>query len=379
MNFAFSEEQEAFRDGVRRFCAERWSLAEVRRMLDTPLGFERTVWKQMAGELGLQGLLVPEALGGQGAGFLELGLALEVLGRELAGGPFLASLCATLAILEAGSESDRREWLPALAAGDAVAALARVAGPDRDGAEGLPFEARPAGAAFLLRGGPELVLDAPAADLLVVPARRPGARGVEAVSLFVARADGPGVRIAACEPLDLTRRLGELTLEDAPGRPLGAEGEGGAALARTLDLAAVALAAEMVGGAARCLELAVEHAKTRIQFGRPIGSFQAIQHKAAEVLLEVESARAAAWWACWVAEERDTQDLPLAASLAKAAAADAYRRAAAECLQIHGGIGFTFEHDAHLFFRRAHASDALFGDAAVHRARLADRLLGSAR
>jgi alkylation response protein AidB-like acyl-CoA dehydrogenase len=369
VDFAFSEEQEEFRGILRRFTAERWSLADVRRLLDTPEGYDRSVWKQMAEELGLQGLIVPEPFGGQGFGFLELGIALEEFGRHLAGGPLLATVSATLAILNAGSEADHERWLPTIAMGDAVAGLAYLEDAGRPRPEEISTVWRPDGGGFRLSGRKLLVLDAPNLDLLVVSARREGTRGSEGVALFVVPAQADGLRVEAVEPLDLSRRLGDVELDDTPAHRLG-DDDALAALARTLDQSAVAQSAE---GAAGCLEMAVEYAKTRVQFARPIGSFQAIQHKAAEVLLELECARSAAYWAWWVASQPDG-DLAEAASLAKSTCADAFERAATENLQIHGGLGFTYEHDGHLFYRRAQASDALFGSARAHRARLAKHL-----
>jgi alkylation response protein AidB-like acyl-CoA dehydrogenase len=372
VDFAFSEEQEEFRGILRRFTEERWSLADVRRLLDTPEGYDRSVWKQMAEELGLQGLIIPEPFGGQGFGFLELGIALEELGRDLAGGPLLSTVSATLAILNTGSQADHERWLPGIAAGDAVAGLAHLEDAGLPRPEDVATVCRPDGGGFRLTGRKVLVLDAPNLDLLVVSARREGARGSEGVGLFVVSAQADGLSVETVEPLDLSRRLGDVELDATPAQRLGAD-DALAALARTLDEAAVAQSAEMVGGAAGCLDMAVEYAKTRVQFARPIGSFQAIQHKAAEVLLELECARSAAYWAWWVASQRGG-DLAEAASLAKSACADAFERAATENLQIHGGLGVTWEHDGHLFYRRAQAADALFGSARAHRARLAKHL-----
>jgi alkylation response protein AidB-like acyl-CoA dehydrogenase len=374
MDFAFSEEQEAFRETLRRFLDERWPLAEVRRLMETSEGYDRGVWKQMAEEMGLLGLTIPEASGGQGFGFLELGIALEEMGRLLAGGPYFATVgLAAQAILNAGSEADRSAWLPGIAAGDTIATLAATdTGVDRT-PDAITTECRRAGDGWRLSGSKRFVLDAQNADLVLVAARMPGSRGAEGLSLFVVNGDAPGLAVTPFETLDPTRKQAHVELEDAPARLIGVEGEAWPALARTLDQATIGLVAEMVGGAARCLETAVEYAKVRVQFARPIGSFQAVKHKTAEVLLEVESARSAAYWACWVASQA-TEKLEEAASVAKAFGGDAYRRAAAASIQVHGGIGFTWEHDAHLYYRRARSSDVLLGDAPTHRQRLADQL-----
>jgi alkylation response protein AidB-like acyl-CoA dehydrogenase len=279
---------------------------------------------------------------------------------------------ASLAILNAGSQADHERWLPSIAAGDAVAGLAYLEDAGRPRPEDVATVWRAEGEGFRLSGRKVLVLDAPNLDLLVVSARREGTQGSEGVGLFVVLAQADGLRVEAVEPLDLSRRLGDVELDDAPAHRLG-DDDALAALALTLDQSAIAQSAEMVGATAGCLEMAVEYAKTRVQFARPIGSFQAIQHKAAEVLLELECARSTAYWAWWAASQQGG-DLTEPTSLAKAVCADAFVRAATENLQIHGGLGVTWEHDAHLFYRRAQAADALFGSAGSHRARLAKHL-----
>lgn len=377
MNFAFSDEQEEFRETLRRFLEERAPIGEVRRAFGSADGFDRTLWKQMAGELGLQGLAIPEAHGGQGFGFLELGIALEEMGRALAGGPFFATVClAARALGHGADEAARRELLAPIAAGASVATLALAEAGGRPDPDAIATRAERDGSGWRLRGEKGFVPDGAVADLLLVAARRPGTRGARGLSLFAVRGDAEGVRVEPLPVLDPTRRQARLVLADAPARLLGEEGAAWPALARTLDEARVALAAEMVGGAARCLETAVEYAGTRLQFARPIGSFQAIKHKAAEVLLELESARSVAYWSWWVAAQGgdDAGVLAEAASLAKAAAAEAYLRAAAENLHVHGGMGVTWEHDAHLHVRRAFCSDVWLGDARSHHVRLAERL-----
>jgi len=414
MDFAFSEEQETFRETLRRFFEEACPVSELFRQIERqeaagaggdPAPW-RPLWRRMAGELGLAGIAVPEAYGGQGFSFLELGIALEEAGRVLAPGPLFASACVgASALLAAGREEQRAALLPAVAAGDCIATLALAEpGPDEDAsgpARGEPKSrsagaspelgsgaaapdawdpaavraaARRCGKGHVLEGEKTLVLEGAAADLFAVAARLEGAGGAPgSVELFAVRAGEPGVRVLPQASLDPTRRLARLVLEGAPGELLGEPGRGARALAHTLDHAAIGLAAEMAGGAARCLEMAVAYAVERRQFGRPIGMFQAIKHKAAEVLLEVESARSAAWWACWTAAE-ERPERGEAAALAKAACADAFLRAAGENIQIHGGVGFTWEAPPHLYYRRAKVSGALFGDPVGHRARLAARI-----
>ena len=377
MDFAFSDEQDEFRAMVRRFLEERWSTAEVRKLAETPAGFDRATWKQMAEELGLHGLALPEAYGGQGFGFIEVGIALEEMGRQLAGGPFLASaVVAAHAIQLAATSAQRAELLPGIASGDTIATLALLEASGRHDAAGIATTCRRDGDGWRVAGRKIAVLDAQNADLLLVAAREAGTAGEAGVSLFVVRADAAGVTVKATDGLDLARKLAEVELADASATLLGDAGTAWPALARTLDLAAIAVAAESVGTAARCLEMAVGYAKSRIQFARPIGSFQAIKHKAAEVMLELESARSAAYWSWWVAAQPETSaaDLAEAASVAKATCDDALLRAAAENVHIHGGVGFTWEFDCHLFYRRAKTSEFLFGDPLWHRARISTQL-----
>ncbi len=374
MDFAFSDEQDAFRETLRRFFEEKCPTTEVFRLMETDAGYDPGVWKQMGEELGLQGLLIPEEYGGQGFGFLELGIALEEMGRVLLPSPFYASAClAANAILAAGDDAQKSELLPGIASGETLASLALLdAGGQWDPAS-LRMEARPDGDAFVLEGEKTCVLNGATADLLVVAARLPGSTGEEGLCLLTLRADDAGVTLEPMATLDATRKQARLHLRGARARCLGEPGGAGDALHQTLDRAAIGLAAEMAGGADRCLQMAVEYAKQRSQFARPIGSFQAIKHKCAEVLLEVELARSAAWWACWTAAE-DNEERGEAAHLAKACCADAYLQAAAENIQIHGGIGFTWEAAPHLYYRRAKVSQTLFGDSVHHRSRLVDGL-----
>lgn len=377
MDFAFSEEQEEFRVIVRRFVEQRWPTSEVRRLAETATGFDAGVWKQMAAELGLQGLTIPELHGGQGFHFLELGIALEELGRQLAGGPYLASsVLATQALLAIADPVQQAEWLPSIAAGDSIVTLAAFEPSGHADIESITTTCRSGSDGWSVSGIKTPVLDAQHADRILVAAREDGSTGAQGLTLLALRPDAPGVTTTPVDGLDLTRKHADLVLRDAAATPLGRPGAAGPALARVLDLATIALAAESIGAAARCLEMAVAYAKERIQFGRPIGSFQAVQHKCAEVMLELESARSAAYWSWWVAAqpEADPGELAEAASIAKATCGEALARAAAENVQIHGGVGFTWEFDCHLFFRRAKAVEHLLGDPVWHRARLADRL-----
>jgi alkylation response protein AidB-like acyl-CoA dehydrogenase len=374
VDFAFSDEQEQFRETLRRFLAEAAPMAEVRRTMETPEGFDKALWKRMATELGLQGVHLPESYGGQGFSFLELGIVQEELGRALVPTPYFSTVCLSAnAILNAGSEADRRVLVPALASGERTASLAWLESSGGWDLESVSVECRADGGSFVLDGVKTLVSDGGCAELLLVVARLPGTRGEEGITLLCVDRGASGVKLEVPPSLDPTRRQARLELAGARAKAVGRPGSAGRALVQTLSEATVCLAFEMIGGAARCLEMAVAYAKSRVQFARPIGSFQAVKHKCAEVLLELELARSAVYYAGWAAaESRD--DLALAASVAKAAGAEAYLRAAAENIQIHGGVGFTFEYDPHLYYKRAKASEILLGDPALHRARLAGRL-----
>jgi len=375
-NFAFTDEQEELRRTIRRFMEEKSPSSEVRRLMATPEGYDEVVWKQMGQELGLQGIAIPEELGGQGYGRVELGIVLEEMGRALFAGPFFPSLClAAPAISVAATDEQKRELLPGIASGDVIATLALTEPNGRWDADGITMEATATadGDLFTLAGTKTYVLDGHNASLIVVAARVPGSAGTDGVGLFAVAGSAEGLTRTVLDTIDMTRKQARLDFSGVRARPLGTVGQVWPALSTTLDLAAVALAAEMTGGAGRCLDMAVEYAKNRIQFGRPIGSFQAIKHKCADMLLRVESAKAASYYAAWIAAE-DTGELPVAASLAKAYCSDAYFFCATENIQVHGGMGFTWEHDAHLYFRRAKCSELLFGDGTYHRELLAQRL-----
>ncbi len=307
---------------------------------------------------------------------------MEEMGAALLCAPFFSTVClGANALLLGGSESQKEEHLPKIAVGERTAALAHVGPAGRWGAEGIEVVAERAGDGFRLSGASSFVVDGHTADLLVVAARRPGSQGSEGVSLFAVPAALPGIARRLLPTMDQTRKLAEVQFAGvrvARAALLGEEGEGWGILSRTLDLAAIALAAEQVGGAQRCLDLAVEYAKQRVQFGRPIGSFQAIQHKCSDMLVRVESARSAAYYAGWAAAVGDPE-VPVLASLVKAYCSEAYFFCAAEAIQIHGGVGFTWEYDIHLYFKRARACEALLGSPSFHRERVAGALgLGSA-
>jgi alkylation response protein AidB-like acyl-CoA dehydrogenase len=377
MNLAFSDEQEELRRSVRRFLADKSPESEVRRLMETDAGYDPAVWTQMAEQLGLQGLAIPEEYGGSGFSFVELVVVLEEMGRALLCAPFFSSVVlAAGAVLASGDEPVKKDVLPGIASGEVRATLALTEDSGRWDEGGVTTVARASdsdsdsgsGGSWVLDGHKTFVLDGHTADVVLVVARTDAG-----VSLFLVDGDAPGLGRTAMPTMDQTRKQARLVFSSVPARLVGTEGAGWPAVSRALDLAAVALAAEQVGGAQRVLEMSVEYAKVRVQFGRPIGSFQAVKHKCADMLLAVESAKSAAYYAAWTAAD-DDEELPVMASLAKAFCSEAYFKAAADNIQIHGGIGFTWDHPAHLYFKRAKSSELILGDPAYHRELLAQRI-----
>jgi len=370
MNFSFSLEQEALRQAARQFLAAEYPLSRVRSIMQSETGYDPAVWRAMADQ-GWQGMAIPEPYGGAGFGFLEVVILMEEMGRLISPVPFLSSvvLGANL-VLQAGREEQRERLLPRVAAGERIIALAFTeAGGGWDQA-GVTMAAKADGDEVVLSGGKLFVIDGCQADTLLVAAKDNGG-----IAVFEVSADAPGVERRAMQTLDLTRPMAEITFDGVrvPSQSRLGEGDAWASIERVLDLGAVALAAEQVGVASRCLEMAVDYAKVRRQFGRAIGSFQAIKHKCADMLMAVESARSAAYYAGW-AVAVDDPELAVVAPLAKAYCSEACFRVAAENIQIHGGIGFTWEHDAHLYFKRAKSSQLLLGDPSYQRELLAGRL-----
>ncbi|CAG0954176.1 partial Acyl-CoA dehydrogenase, partial [Gammaproteobacteria bacterium] len=324
---------------------------------------------------GWPAILVPEAYGGLGLGWVEVVALLELAGESLLCAPLFSALClGASALLAAGSEEQRARWLPPLAAGNAFVTLAWQESGRNPPREAPQTTARSDGPGFVLSGRKRWVPDGAAADAIIVAARLDDSRTEGAITLFLVPADTPGLVRRPIPALDLTRRFAEIELREVR-LPATARmpGDGATTLGRILDRAAIGLAAEQVGGAQRCLDLAVGYAKGRVQFGRPIGSFQAIKHKCADLLLLVESARSASYFAACVAAE-DADELEAAASLAKAYCSEAYFRCAADCLQIHGGVGFTWEYDVHLHLKRAKAGEAFLGSPSWHRERIARQM-----
>ena len=364
-----SEEQEELRSSVRRFCESRSPSAEVRRLMATREGYSPPVWEQMAGQLGLQGLAIPERHGGAGFGCVEQAIVLEEMGRVLLCAPYFATVAmAANALLTSGDEAACAAHLPSVASGATIATLALAEDTGRWDEEGVTLTAERSAQGWTLDGHKSFVVDGAVASLVLVVART-----WSGISLFAVAGDAQGLSRTPLPTLDQTRKLARLEFARTPAQLVGADGGAWPGIARTLDLAAIALAAEQVGGAQRCLDMSVEYAKVRQQFGRPIGSFQAIKHLCADMHVAMELGRSAVRFAAWAADE-SPGELRVAAALARAYCSEAYFKVAADTIQVHGGIGFTWEHDAHLYYRRAKSSELLFGTPAQARAQLADRL-----
>jgi alkylation response protein AidB-like acyl-CoA dehydrogenase len=354
---------------VRRFLEEKSPETEVRRLMATEEGYDPAVWSQMANELALQGLGIPEEFGGQGYGPVELYVVFEEMGAALLCAPYFSTVAlAANALLFVGNEKDQAAYLPGIASGETIATVALTDDAGMWDLGSTSTSATRVGDHFELNGVRSYVTDGSTATLLLVPAMTE-----KGLSLFAVAGDAEGVARESLATMDQTRKQSRIEFTNAPAVLIGEEGGALAGLETTAQVAAAALAAEQVGGAQRVLDASVEYAKNRVQFGRPIGSFQAIKHKCADMLLDVESAKSAAYYAAWAAQERN-EELPIAASLAKSFCSEAYFHCAAENIQIHGGIGFTWEHPAHLYFKRAKSSELFLGDPAYHRELLAQRL-----
>jgi alkylation response protein AidB-like acyl-CoA dehydrogenase len=373
MDFGFSQEQELLRATARKFFENECPSTFVRDRMAEPAGVTDDFWTKLA-EQGWLGLIYPEQYGGAGLGFVDLIVLMEEMGRVVMPGPFFStSVLGGLAILEAGSAAQKEEWLSKIAGGEAKATLAWTEPSARWDAAGVTTTARSDGG-WALSGTKLFVPDAHLADVLVVVARTSeSARAEDGVSLFLVPKGTPGLEVKLLPTMDQTRKLCEVTLRDArvgADALLGTRDGGWAPLSRVIQRATVALCAEMCGGAQRVLEMTTEYAKIRVAFGKPIGSYQGVKHRAADMLVDVENAKSLTYYAAWAVDENATE-APLAASMAKAYASDAFRRVAGGGIQLHGGIGFTWEHDLHLYFKRAKSSEFTFGDATYHRERVA--------
>lgn len=356
------------RAAVRGFLQARSSSSAVRTVMNSDTGYDPQVWRQLAREMGLPAIAVPEEFGGAGAGMPELAIVLEEMGGALLCSPFFATAAlAVPALLTSGDRAAMAELIPGFVDGSTTATLILNGSLGPWNPASVTLVARPTTAGFHVSGEAPMVLDGHSADVLLLAARTD-----TGISLFAVRAPAPGLDRQLLAGLDRTRKTARLRFDNVPATLIGTDGAAAPALQRASDLALVALAAEQVGAAQRCLDMAVDYAKSRIQFGRAIGSFQAVKHRCAEMLVLVEGARSAALHAADIADGPDDAELPTAASVAKMACSEAFLHAALDSMRIHGGIGFTWEHDAHLYVRRAKSSQLTFGSPALHAQRLAD-------
>jgi len=375
MNFSLTEEQQALKDSARQFLADVCSPEQVRAQMVTPRGHDPEVWQKMATELCWTAVMIPEQYDGFGLGVVALVALMEEFGRSLACSPFFSTVClATPALLYGATDAQKARWLPDIAMGTTTATLAWSEQRALPVPEEIAAVAKPVSDGWCVTGTKMFVVDGHTADVLIVAARREGSTGEDGVELFVLPDGASNLKRERLPTMDQTRRLAKLTLDGVIVPEENRLPGGWEALQNTLNLAMIALAAEQVGVAERSLDMAVEYAKVRQQFNRPIGSFQSIKHKCAQMLLWVESARSASLYAGWVATEAP-EELASAAAMARAYCSDASFRCAAENIQIHGGIGFTWEHDAHLYFKRAKSASTLFGPASFHREQLAKMIL----
>ena len=336
----------------------------VRRLIDDERGYDADLWRKMA-ELGWTGLVIPEAYGGANLSYVDLVLVLEEMGRVVLPSPFIWTVMVAEAIKRAGSEAQKQALLPKIAAGEMIATVAWMEPTGTWGADGISMAARKRGNGFTLDGVKLFVNDGHIADCILVAARTGG----KGVTLFAIETRRAGISVTPLKTMDSTRKLSEVKFNGVRATAadvVGAVGDGWKTLSGIIDRGKVMIAAEMMGGAQKVLDMTVDYAKVRVQFGRPIGSFQAVQHKCANMMIDVEGARSAVYYAAW-AVSNEVAEAPLAAALAKAAASDAYRRVSADGIQVHGGIGFTWEHDMHLYFKRAKSSEFTFGDATYNR------------
>jgi alkylation response protein AidB-like acyl-CoA dehydrogenase len=359
MDFGLSEEQQQLKDSARAFLSGECPTTVVRKVMASEDGYPRELYAEIA-KLGWCGLVVPEEFGGAGLGMLDMAMILEEAGYAAMPGPFLfSSVLAPSALKLGGSKEINAKWLAPLAEGKVVGTVAVVEAAGSIEAADIGATATKAGAGWRINGVKMLVPYANVADFIVVAANDSGE-----ISLFVVDAKAAGVTTRSLKNLDLTRRVSSVELKDTPAELLGGEN----LFARLVDVASIAIAADSLGGTERALEMAVEYSKVREQFGKPIGSFQALKHAAAEIVADIEPARALLWYAAYRADGKCSRE----ASMAKARLCDVYSRGTGSAVLMHGGIGFTWEHDMHLWYKRARFNESYFGSPGYHRERVAE-------
>jgi alkylation response protein AidB-like acyl-CoA dehydrogenase len=364
MNFSFSDDQILLKNSVRSALDEQCKPAHVRAMMEDAKGYGEGLWSEMA-KLGWLGLPFAEEYGGAGLGLVELCLVLEELGRAAYPGPYFSSVVlGGLGLMLDGSAAQKERWLPAVASGTARLSAALVEESLDWDPTSTTATALPIGGGWTLSGVKRFVPWAHVADAVLVPARAP-----EGLSLFLVDPKSPRVTLTPMQGIDLGMRWSEMRLSDVAVKSdavVGQVGGAGSRLDALLRRAAVCSSAEMLGAAHRCLDMSVEYAKVREQFGQPIGSFQAIRHRCAEMLLAVDNAHSAVYYAAW-ALSAGAEDAAVAASICKSYVSEAARQVCGDAIQVHGGIGFTWEYDLHLYFKRAKALEPFYGDAEYHR------------
>ena len=373
MHFDLSSEQQLLQTSARKFLARECPVELVRELMETDTGFDETLWRRMADQ-GWVAVTLPETHGGLGLGLVELAVVAEALGRACVPGPFISTHWAAALIAEAGDDEQRRRHLAPLADGSERATVALLESNGSWDSASVSLEADATDEGYVITGGKHYVMDAAVADHLVVAVRI-----ADSPALVIVPRQAEGVTITPTPGLDATRRLYRVDFENvsvAETSLLARDDVADAALRRSMQVGAVAACADLLGGMEWVLETTVEYAKVRRQFDRPIGAFQAVQHQCADMLLMLESARSATYYAAWTLTERDPA-APRAVSIAKAYCSDAGREVAGRGVQVHGGIGFTWEHDLHLYYRRAKASELMFGDATWHREQIARLVIDS--
>ena len=370
MNFGFSQEQDLLRHEVRKFLDEQCPLREVRRVMASVEGHSPAHWKQL-GELGFLGLVISEEFGGAGLGWEELVILLEETGRSLFPSPLISTMLAAAALLDLGSEAQKKRWLPLIASGEAIATVAVPDGDDPVLVEGIALRAAVDANGLVLSGEKRFVADAAQADLFVVAART--GDGATDLSLLLVEADAAGVSVESAPTLDRTKRMGHLRLDGvrvAADAVLGEAGEAASAIERHLDRGAAAVTAEIVGAIEGALEMTVQFAKDRTQFGRPIGQYQGVKHPLAEIYVDLECLKSLLYYAAW-ALDSSPEEGPSAVSAAKAFGSEAITRAGIDAIQLHGAIGYTEEYDIQLYLKRSKWARPAFGDEEHHYERVA--------
>ncbi|ALS33658.1 hypothetical protein PTRA_a2584 [Pseudoalteromonas translucida KMM 520] len=384
MEFSFTEEQKMIRDTAQAFLAEVSSSNAIRSAMDTEQGFDPQIWQRICEEMYWQAIHIPEEYGGMGLGYVDLVVMLEQMGRYLLCSPFFSTVClASNALIVAGTDEQKQQYLTQICEGSLTATLAYTSKNGQWDATAVQGIVTTQGDDYVLNGTYRYVLDGHTAQLLIVAARSEGSEGEQGISLFAIDANTPGVKRTWLPTMDQTRKQAEIVFDNvrvSSSQLMGEANNAWPQLNKVLQLAAIAIAAEQVGGSQQVLDLTLEYTKERVQFGRPIAGFQAVKHQAADMMLRTEVARSAVYYAACVAEEALSggllaDELGEAASVAKSYCSEGYFKNAGDALQLHGGVGFTWEYDVHLYFKRAKSSELFLGDAAYHREHVATLLL----